>query len=280
MSFKKKSQKKIFLMGGVGNQLFQIARAYQYSLDGKNPCLLHLGKKKNLIYKLINFTNHDIWLNIEELSSSLDVTYREINNYDVFRLFIIFLKKKLGLDSYFDKEYFDLKGNILNTNLSKIDVGYFQTLNHVSKESLLTVADKTVQVLDINNEVEVSDFAVHIRGEKFQGARKETPSKLQPIDGLQISQYCKKEDLSYRIVTNDPDYVASIFPDFNEKSIYKGKSALDDFIFLLSSKNLFISNSTFTVWAALCSEHKNIESIFAPKDFLFEELFEVSKLSL
>ena len=44
---------KVFLMGGIGNQLFQITRAKSIQLEGQKVILLKLGRFKKIVYSLI-----------------------------------------------------------------------------------------------------------------------------------------------------------------------------------------------------------------------------------
>ena len=49
-------------------------------------------------------------------------------------------------------------------------------------------------------------------------------------------------------------------------------NALDDFKLLSQSKNLYLSNSTFSFWAACCSLMLNDSNIFYNNDFEFANL--------
>ena len=131
-----------------------------------------------------------------------------------------------------------------------------------------------VEILNLSDSSPSADFVVHVRGEQFIGARRETPSKLQSDDGKKISGYCASSGLHFNVVTNDVNYASSIFPVFNNENVFQGKNALEDFKYLCLAKNLYISNSTFTVWAALCAKHKFVQQIFAPSNFIFKDILQ------
>ena len=88
---------KVFLMGGVGNQLFQITRALSLREEGKKVIVLELGIYKNIILRFINHSIHKEWINIFKLSLLLDLKIKRVSFIDLLNLFILFILRKLSI---------------------------------------------------------------------------------------------------------------------------------------------------------------------------------------
>jgi hypothetical protein len=264
--------KKIFLMGGVGNQLFQLARAKQYFLDDSQSQIIKLTFGKSFIYKIINFTDHKIWIDIDLLAKEMGIPVKEASFLDIIQLALIFFKKKISKNSNFDSPYFNEEGNILH-NRSNLDVGYFQNVKHVSKNAIKHVALSLIENLKLENAESKSDFSVHLRGPSFIGARKEFGITLTKKDIDLVISFSNENNLSYRVVTNDKSAINKTFGKISSQNIYMGKNAKEDFIFLCLSKNLYITNSTFAFWAAICGRELQTKKILTCESFEFNEFF-------
>ncbi len=81
--------KKVLLFGGIGNQLFQLSRAYQHKLDGKNVALINIQSGKSIIYNFLNLTQHNDWIDMCKLSSLVGIECKRISLKDAF--FIIYV---------------------------------------------------------------------------------------------------------------------------------------------------------------------------------------------
>ena len=70
---------KVFLMGGIGNQLFQINRALSLQLEGRKVLIVHLGIYKRFINLIIGHTTHENWIDVNHLTNKLNLAYQQIN---------------------------------------------------------------------------------------------------------------------------------------------------------------------------------------------------------
>ena len=260
---------KIFLMGGIGNQLFQISRATSLRDEGYDIEVLLLRRFKFVAYKILKFTQHEDWIDVKALCKVARLPSREIKIFELLLLLITYIKRKLGLKNNFDEKYFYNNVFIKSKVFNGIDVGYFQSLEHVSIIGLNQVAQAIIDVLQLKPGYYSADFVAHVRGGDFAA-----------YDRLDVGTARKIVDLSFdkglilTIVSNDAKYVKKIFNNINNIKIVTGNSAKSDFIFLTRAKTLFLSISTFSFWAALCNLKLNKTDIFFNKDFSFSELLD------
>ena len=73
-----KHQKKVLLMGGMGNQFFQIARALSFKQTNVEVELVIVGGIMLNLYKLTVDTIHGDWLDTKELANCLAIKRRPI----------------------------------------------------------------------------------------------------------------------------------------------------------------------------------------------------------
>ena len=164
-----------FLMGGAGNQLFQLARAHSHISLGRHAELVELGKYKKIIYKIIGFTYHKDWIDLTDISSSLGISIRHVTIKELFFLGVYFISRKIGL-GVFDKE-------LVKASKSILDVGYFQSPRHVCMESIHIVGKALSDVLNIRSNP--SEFVVHVRGGDFAFS-----DRIDDIQARAISRFC------------------------------------------------------------------------------------------
>lgn len=264
---------RILLMGGVGNQLFQMGRAVTRRAHGEKVEIISLSKYQNMIFKFTGWSNHGDWVDIKGLAKNIGIDCRDITLIELAFLFLAFLLKKLGCKKFFDREYFDSFGK--NKELeSIIDAGYFQTKKHISEDSIGMISRALTQKLEIREKNNNDILAVHIRGGDF-----ELEKRLNKSDVENISEFAEANSLNLVIVTNDKEFARSLFSDARSISFYEGKSAKEDFKYLCSASNLFISDSTFSLWAAFCSKSFGVSSIYAPQDFIFKDFLVLDHLT-
>ena len=239
--------KKVLLFGGIGNQLFQLSRAYQHKLDGKNVALINIQSGKSIIYNFLNLTQHNDWIDMCKLSSLVGIECKRISLKDAFFIIYVFFQKRLSKKSNFNTQY------DYNSYLP-IDIGYFQSRKHVSLEAINKVAELLLDYLSIKNKNPINDFTIHIRGSNFDAAKREHIQFTSPQDVQRAIKFSKKNNISIKIVTNSKKDAIKVFPSASEDNFSNGKNELEDFKILCLSKNLFLSNSTFSFWAYLCAK--------------------------
>ena len=258
---------KILLMGGLGNQFFQIARALEFKKRGISVEMVYFGAYGNLLYGLSGHTKHDDWLNVELLMDSLSIDHRSIKFQELFFIGSKFLLRKLKLRTRFD-ERLDLvvrgkKGRI------KWDIGYFQSVDHVSLGAVNTVAICLVNILGLEDKIQLNHMGFHLRGGDFELSSRLTRSNIR--DAL---EFTKEDNLEIFIATNDSDFANNLFNGLNVNFEVSNLPPKDDFVSLASAHSLFLSNSSFAFWAGLCAKLTHDSNIFCLEswpynDFLF-----------
>ncbi len=265
---------KVFLMGGAGNEFFQIARANNLSLRGKNVELLRLGGIKQIIYKLIGFTNHGQWIDVSQIAEALGIGIKKASPLDVFVLFVIFVCKKTGLSTFFDT-LLEKKIDHCNSVIFKTyDVGYFQTARHIERKSIDQVAEQIIGHLDLSPRYALDEIVAHVRGGDVL-----YDNQISDNEAKSIIQFCEENSIKFSCVTNDIDFVKSKFRDIKSKIHCKGSSPLEDFKYLSTSKTSYLSNSTFAFWAAVCASRLTDPIFFGPNNWSFNDFIQVKNIS-
>jgi hypothetical protein len=253
------------MMGGIGNQLFQVARACTFKSDKEEVVLVKITKFKDIIYRYAGWTNHDDWISPEDIANLIEIKVREVTYPELFSLILIYMLRKLGSKSFFDREYCNRKGDIKRF-YSIIDVGYFQTINHVSFDSVKLVARTLSQHLNVTKKSGDSTIVAHIRGGDFAEHQ-----RLGAADVKSIIDFAKSKGLTIKIVTNDSDFSSSLFGNLDDVSIATMTGALDDFKCICDARYLYISDSTFSFWAAMCSKSIGDIHVLGPPRFSYAD---------
>jgi hypothetical protein len=255
---------RVFLMGGAGNQLFQLARAHSHIILGRDAELVKLGRFKEVIYKIIGFTYHKDWIDPEDISSKLGISLRQATFGELFILGIHFILKKCGVSIFFDRE-------MIEGAKYGLDVGYFQSPKHVLSESIATVGKCLSNFLGAKSNP--LEFVVHVRGGDFTFAERMKNSQARAI-----AQYASDNSLELKVVTNDATFATELFSFLDYEFLSNGRNARDDFQYLCGAKTLYLSNSTFAFWGAVCSLAVHSAVVFAPSDFPHKDLLDVAHL--
>lgn len=261
-----KYQKKVLLMGGMGNKFFQLSRALELKNNNLTVEVVFVDHSIQRLYKLSGHVIHSDWLDIVLLARNLGIDARPISLIEFIHLALKFACRKLGLLIKFDDKIEDTLNLGSNFLESKWDIGYFQSSHHVSKKSLDRVADVLLSFLHIqklNNNSEV--MTCHIRGGDF-----DSKMRLTNIEIQSLVNFCNSESLKLEVVTNDKFFCRDLF-DNQSYNLSNGKSALEDFALLASSINLYLSNSTFAFWAALIATRSHNAVIYVPENWSYAE---------
>jgi hypothetical protein len=260
-----KYQKKVLLMGGLGNKFFQVARALELQRKNMSVELVYIDPKMISLYKLGGHTIHPEWFDILILGGKLNLHVRPITFIELLFLGIVFVCKKVGLPVCFN-EALD-RASISQPVVDKTswDVGYFQSRAHVSLDSLNEVADQLVKLLNVVKK-DCRQLTCHIRGGDFD--LKHRPQRHQIIP---ITRLCESHSLNLAVVTNDKTWAKQLLGEMPYKFCL-GESALDDFLELASSSNLYLSNSTFSFWAALVASRSHNATVYLPDNWSYSDL--------
>ena len=260
-----KYQKKVFLMGGLGNKFFQVARAVELQRKNMSVELVYINPKMISLYKLGGHIIHPEWFDILILGGKLNLHFRPVTFVELLYLGMMFVGKKIGLPICFNEVLDSVSISKPALDKTSWDVGYFQSRAHISLDSVNEVADQLVKALDVVKK-DCRQLTCHIRGGDFD--LKHRPQRDQIIP---ITRLCEACSLNLAIVTNDKMWVKQLLGETPYK-LCCGETALDDFLELASSSNLYLSNSTFSFWAALVASRSHNATVYLPDNWPYSDL--------
>ena len=236
--------KKIWLMGGFGNVLFQILLYEILSKTNKHVFYVNKLTKKNSFTKFLGWTIH------EELYNDLidSSQFKKVNWFNAIIILLVSLyskklKRKNQIATFYNENILLKNGDSRNL------FGYFQEKEFLSK-----------------NKKELLSFGNRIRI-LYSGSKKH-PIVVHYRKGdsnlaLQFSYYyekikdlLKKKEESIIVVTDSLDDGRDFFKDLNCTQVVCSENAIEDFKILLSAKKIYCAPSTFSWWAAHCMDHK------------------------
>lgn len=232
--------KKIWLMGGFGNVLFQIL-AYNVILSKgyKKVFFVTTLTEKNIITKTIKWSIHEkLYDDLIDESQKFKVS----SSYAFCAVFFGFLSKTVG--KFFSFSTFYIKKNTLdNTTLAANIFGYFQEREFLSanKSELQALGEVIYVKYSLPQKY---DVVVHYRKGDSGWA------VLHAGYYEQVKKLLKQEDKEICIVTDSYDDASDFFAGIDNIRILNSPNAIEDFKIMISSKKLYCAPSTFSWWAA------------------------------
>lgn len=240
------------IMGGLGNQLFQIATAYAYSRK-ENYDLLIFNKKENgnrpvywnnLLHRLLPYLtdsldNFKVW---DEIAPCL---YTEIEN-------ILECEDGIYLAGYFQSsKYFyndEIKEEIKSLFVPKDTLTEFVRTKY---QYLISNIDRVVIV-----HCRRTDYLLysHIHGPLTGNYYKKALSKMVEYVENPIFLLCGDDNNFWSEIRND---IFDILTD-REYFILENETDINTFTLLQQFKNFIMSNSTFIWWCVWLSEYKKV----------------------
>lgn len=228
-------------MGGLGNQMFQIAAAYSLAQDNNDEAVFDFNKcytpgqghesnrYKETILKNINNQSNIFSCNFHEEE---DFSYKEIK-----------YRNNLMIKGYFQCEKY-----FYNNKQSVID------LFHISQEDISFLND----IFDFNNNKYVS---VHIRRAEYL----KYPD-IHPV--CEKSYYYKAmeffpKETKFLFISDDIEWVKDNFKSNNFYFSENNTDILDLTLISLCDHNI-IANSSFSWWGAYLNKNKN-KTVIGPK---------------
>lgn len=250
-----------YLKGGFGNQLFQLAKAINFSFVNDTCFSLHTVKGRwdfslqfmdiveSSCYKpLLISGNLELatgnCLNPNSEIVDKDKCYKEPTFHysetpsSDFRIF----------DGYWqsEKHFRDVKSSFANFVKLKLNLNQFPDQNH------------------INVHVRLGDMAGNKQALSFHGIQPEAYFLTA------LKHFSKGSDI--QIVCQDIEEVERFYPNlFKIADKFRSSSRNLDFALLAQSKNLIISHSTFSWWAAYLSSGR----VVAPRSWFSDETMKV-----
>jgi len=230
----------VLLFGGMGNRLFQIARAWDLKQKGYEPLVINIEELPALYWfltKLLKWSQHPLWINTLALCERVGLESPQPS----FSNRIILYRAVFGLLFSDRKAQFNIP---LSQDFRSVHIGYFQSAGCITKESTLAVANAICDLFALKPGGQ-SNAVVHIRGGDFAFDDR--------LSDLTVTNFIKYNPETI-CVTNDVRYVAAKFPALD---ISHSEGAKEDFITLTNAKVILPSNSTFCFWACVIASHKN-----------------------
>ena len=253
----KENSYKVLLMGGLGNQFFQIARAIEWRDKSVGVEVIYIGSKLDWLYRLAGHTKHDSWLDVSVLAENLGLKYRSITLLELLFLGFKFLSRRLGIVCVFDEEL-DVRLGEKSFIADTWDVGYFQSIRHVSSASINKVSYGLSELLGISEATARTRFAFHIRGGDFSSVDRVT------ADDVRIAiEAVAGGSARIFVATNDAKFSSKIFESLDVDFEISKLPPRADFVAIATAKNVFVSNSSFAFWAALCAKNTYNSTVYS-----------------
>lgn len=219
-------------MGGVGNRLFQLARAVDLRRAGRMPVLIEVQSVfglELLTSRFMGWTVHPIWLDLVQLAADLGIEYRRPTVREQFGLLVELVRIR-GMSQ-------PQRLNIpLDHDHRSAQIGYFQHPGCISTAALQELVTRLDLMLE--RPAAQPDCVIHIRGGDF--------ALNDRIDPKTVADFVRHSGRPTVCVTNDPKFVRDVYPDV---TIHPSKSALEDFTTIARASEILPSNSTFCFWA-------------------------------
>ena len=250
---------RVYLSGGLGNQLYQ----YHFAL---------LLKK---ISGLDVILDHSIYSTPFEKRKLLFDTYGVNCQLPCGQGLILFIYRKLCLKFGYTNDILTDADGLLNHRGKRHAVGYWQDVP-LDAECIqnirlsLTTPLKAALHQDIAMQIGKSDCCIHVRrGDYGQGKNKDIYVSL-PNSYFQECFSQARSLLHVKtayIFSDDIDWCKQNF-EFDADVIFVDwtRSALEDFYLMMKFQTLIISNSTFSLWAAILSQEKT--NVYCPSKWL------------
>ena len=224
----------IWLMGGLGNVLFQINFGRNLRESGYDVCFIDNLVKKNILTKVLRWKIHNQdYLYLDEDFQSKNLIYAF--------LAVSIAKFRIGSFSLWLDGIYDV-----NKDYAKNLFSYFQ--NSEGLKSIDIKINKADFKSGKNRNVVDENIVIH---------RRYTDSGWQQPSLASIEQ-----KLQNSAVLVCSDSIAGVKHDFIQYNFdYKcreGFLSIDDFLVMANSQTLVCSNSTFALWAALIGDHDNV----------------------
>lgn len=252
----------IILYGRLGNNLFQIATAYSLAKSKNQECYFLIDKDICNLYNFLDKFRTNVLRNI----------YDKIIDINDIKDKCTIIKE----ESYFYKDLSNTPDNVI------LD-GYFQSYKYFDKKVITELFKPTDSIIN-----EIYNKYPQIKSERLTGINVRRGDYLSILDKypLCLMNYFKlaagnvyNETDIFIICSDDIAWCKKNFGEsfFNKPVIYVENQEIHiQFYTLTLCKNIIISNSTFSWWAAYLNKNENCK-VFCPKSWYFG--YDSSRLS-
>jgi len=255
----------IYLMGGFGNQLFQLCFAKSLEDLGLKVYIDTDNYLKKNIRKDIDVENRELTLPIELYGFKKAPNYLKLllSLYNKLRNYSFKNSKFLLVGRFNDKNF---NGDFKTINQF---VGYWQDIELINdyKDFLLSKLSKEPKINEslIQEPIKGSTM-IHVRRKDYLSMGEELS-----LDYYKISINLAKRNINnfyFDVFTDDKDWVLSSSIFSNARNIFYSSSSREDtigaFSEMIKYENFIISNSTFSLIPAMLGKSNN-KNVFAPE---------------
>jgi glycosyltransferase involved in cell wall biosynthesis len=292
----------LYLAGGLGNQLFQLAFACNY----KNVTEMRLHQASSEICQLID---HGLLNNLKRLNPRIQVVY--VNSISLVeklcRNQLLRLSgKRYSIASLRYKIFRNIWMRLLNLGLNHKTklvipngIGYDPEINFNSSKQYISIVgyfQSHVWAESIKEDLYNSLLSTHGLGDKYQNLRKAAEKTSSILVHIRLGDYLESKNSKFGVVTkeyvksaldniaypgksrtiilfsNEPSLAKTYLSDIEESELIcipNNASTLESLFLLTQGSNFVISNSTFSWWGAFTSKNPS-KLITAPKPWFKE----------
>lgn len=226
--------------GGLGNQMFQIANAYQLSLNYNRELFICSNNSSSRPTYWNNILSHFKKHIIDQKTYDSYKSKSTIYNWAMTR--------------------FEYKEIILNENIHSYCIeGYYQTYKYFDKDNF-----KSILQLKCSNNINENDVALHIRRTDY------TQNNFHKVLSINyyynaLSNLSKKIKINKIYIFSDDSNWCKQHFTYNIPIEYVNlNNDIEEFLFMHSFSNIIMANSSFSWWASYLS---NGNYIYTPKNW-------------
>ncbi|WP_102948649.1 alpha-1,2-fucosyltransferase [Aeromonas caviae] len=264
----------VYLMGGLGNQLFQFAAGYVYSQRHKEELYIDLGYVNQ--YPAHGGYRLDRLLLSDYISGTIESNAQErFKNRTIIKLPIL---TRFFNGRFYHESFHSSEKNDVTSSACPIMLGYWQDVKffheaHSFLKSIIVPRNisKRAQVLQSKiADKSMSSVSIHVRRGDY--INNESVLKVHGVCSIdyynnaiaRIKEYV--QDIRFFVFTNDVDWVGEKFKDLflDTDVIFVGGNSQEEDLWLMSqAKHHIIANSSFSWWGAWLAKHET-QIVIAP----------------
>lgn len=264
----------IYLMGGLGNQLFQFAAGYNHSFRYHQDLYVDLGYINK--YSAHGGYRLDKLLLSDYISDTIESSAYEIITYRILMRFPVLTK--LFNNKFCHEYYYDLVMNDIAGSINPIMLGYWQDANlfngmHAFFKNVIVPRNISNRACVLHGEIasqSMSSVSIHVR----RGDYVNNESALLTHGACSMEYYfnaidrikSKVKDIHFFVFTNDPAWVEENFKNLfcdSRVTFVDGNSQEEDLWLMSQAKHHIIANSSFSWWGAWLAKHE-AQIVIAP----------------
>lgn len=238
------------LMGGLGNNLFQISAAYALSLRDNKKFILNSNNIKKQ-------TKNDYLSNLfSKVPIEKDlIKYRRINEKTFNYSELPKIEGNVEIYGYYQSEkyFYEYRNKILS--LFDVDNSIFEDVLNKYKEILL-----------------LETCSIHVRRGDYLNLK--DYHTVLPIDYFKKSYNKMGSHLTYLIFSDDIEWCKDNFDFISKKVFVSDNKDYEDLYLMSQCDNNIISNSTFSWWGAWLNKNEN--KVIAPKKWFGPKNYHLS----